>query len=177
MRTPSVSCTWSIWLATRSKRPAVVGQRQQVVEEHAVMASTRPDARRTSPAGSGRAASSGAADDRGRAALRRRSTGPTPCTRQRKVAGDVGQQPVRRTAGAHVVLGVNLEEIERARIVEDRRARARPSGRRRRWRRGSFVLSAIGFARHVSLPIVAKVLRTGGAPPAPRCQSDFRPDA
>ena len=41
--------------------------------------------------------------------------------RQRMVAADAGERVVRRTAGAHVVLGMNLEEAPLSSVGEDRR--------------------------------------------------------
>ncbi len=70
---------------------------------------------------------------------------------QRKLPGDVAQQTMRRAAGAHVVLGMDFEEIDRARIAENvqRVLRLQTHPGTGTLKPGSLGISIDWFARHV----------------------------
>ena len=96
------------------ERNVVVGQRQQIVEETRRRGWTRRDAQRTTPADR---ASIEALQTRrcSRSSARGAADGQADAVdRQRIVRANPLQQVMRRAAGTHVVLGVDLEEIDAA---------------------------------------------------------------
>ena len=106
-------------LTDPDQRLVVVRQGQEIVEERARHASTRRGARKPSRADSARPPRRGGRDGRDPAARasrwRVRPRAATADSRRRIAA----EPPVRRTAGAHVVLGVDLEKAEPRSGVDD----------------------------------------------------------
>ena len=111
-----VSCTWLDMGADMRERNVVVGQRQQVVEKNAIVSGPGEmlgEQRRLIDFDE-------ALETREMLAIERRGAadGKTHAVdRKRIVRADALKQMMRRTAGAHVVFGVDLEEIDPARSI------------------------------------------------------------